>query len=83
VSAAPHGSASYTPLDTPESIPTVFVEAWNNRDADTLASVFDADAEFVNVVGLWWHDASRSGRPTRTASSAFSTARRSDSARCA
>jgi uncharacterized protein (TIGR02246 family) len=46
----------YTPLDSPESIPTVFIEAWNNRDPDTLASIFDADAEFVNVTGLWWHD---------------------------
>jgi uncharacterized protein (TIGR02246 family) len=46
----------YTPLDTPESIPTVFAEAWNNRDPDKLASIFDADAEFVNVTGLWWHD---------------------------
>lgn len=47
---------AYTPLDTPESIPIVFAEAWNNRDPDTLASIFDEDAEFVNVVGLWWHD---------------------------
>ena len=46
----------YTPLDSPESIPTVFTEAWNNRDPDKLASIFDADAEFVNVTGLWWHD---------------------------
>ena len=46
----------YSPLDRPESIPAVFVEAWNNRDADTIASLFDEDAEFVNVVGLWWHD---------------------------
>ena len=45
-----------SPLDSPESIPTVFVEAWNNRDPDKLASIFDADAEFVNVTGLWWHD---------------------------
>lgn len=47
---------SYLPLDAPESIPAVFVEAWNRRDPDKLASIFDADAEFVNVVGLWWHD---------------------------
>jgi uncharacterized protein (TIGR02246 family) len=47
---------TYTPLDTPDGIPVVFVEAWNNRDPDTLASIFDEDAEFVNVVGLWWHD---------------------------
>lgn len=46
----------YTPLDSPESIPTVFVEAWNRRDADTLAELFEPDADFVNVVGIWWHD---------------------------
>jgi uncharacterized protein (TIGR02246 family) len=46
----------YTPLDRPESIPTVFAEAWNNRDPDGIASIFEADAEFVNVTGLWWHD---------------------------
>jgi uncharacterized protein (TIGR02246 family) len=34
----------------------VFTEAWSNRDPDRLASIFDADAEFVNVTGLWWHD---------------------------
>ena len=46
----------YSPLDTPESIARVFVEAWAQRDADKLASLFDEDAEFVNVTGLWWHD---------------------------
>lgn len=50
------GTVVYSPLDRAESIPTVFVEAWNNRDPDTVASVFAEDAEFVNVVGLWWHD---------------------------
>lgn len=47
---------SYTAIDRPENIPVVFVEAWNNRDPDKLASLFDEDAEFVNVTGLWWHD---------------------------
>ena len=46
----------YTPLDRPESIPVVFTEAWNRRDPDALAALFDEDAEFVNVTGLWWHD---------------------------
>lgn len=46
----------YTSLDAPESIAVVFTEAWNRRDPDTLASLFDHDAEFVNVVGLWWHN---------------------------
>lgn len=43
-------------LDGPESIPKAFAAAWNRKDAAALASIFDADAEFVNVVGLWWHD---------------------------
>lgn len=25
------------------------------KDAEKLVSVFDEDAEFVNVTGLWWH----------------------------
>jgi uncharacterized protein (TIGR02246 family) len=40
----------------PEDIPRLFVEAWNKRDPDALASLFDSQAEFVNVTGLWWHD---------------------------
>jgi uncharacterized protein (TIGR02246 family) len=34
----------------------LFAEAWNRRDPDSLASLFEEDAEFVNVTGLWWHD---------------------------
>lgn len=44
-----------TIVDAPERIPTLFAEAWNARDPDSLADLFDEDAEFVNVVGLWWH----------------------------
>jgi uncharacterized protein (TIGR02246 family) len=40
----------------PEQVPSLFVEAWNKRDPDRIASLFDDDAEFVNVTGLWWHD---------------------------
>lgn len=39
-----------------DEIPSRFVEAWNARDPDALASLFDEDAEFVNVTGLWWHN---------------------------
>ena len=48
--------AAYPPFDQPERLPELWALAWNRRDADTLASLFDADAEFVNVTGLWWHD---------------------------
>jgi len=32
------------------------VQAWNQRDADRLAALFEENAEFVNVTGLWWHN---------------------------
>ncbi|ODT65268.1 MAG: DUF4440 domain-containing protein [Pelagibacterium sp. SCN 63-23] len=47
---------TYSPLDSPDQVARVFIEAWTRRDADMLASLFDDDAEFVNVTGLWWHD---------------------------
>ncbi|WPP49866.1 YybH family protein [Catalinimonas niigatensis] len=46
----------YSEADSPERIPKIFVEAWNQRDAAKLASLFDEDAEFINVTGLWWHN---------------------------
>lgn len=47
---------TYPPLDRPERIVDIWVDAWNRRDPEKLASLFDEDAEFVNVTGLWWHD---------------------------
>ncbi|MEQ9443863.1 MAG: SgcJ/EcaC family oxidoreductase [Cyclobacteriaceae bacterium] len=44
-----------TPAKQPEHIPQQFVEAWNQRDAKKIASLFDPEAEFINVTGLWWH----------------------------
>ena len=44
------------PLPAPSDVAGAFAEAWNARDADALADLFEPDAEFVNVVGLWWHD---------------------------
>src|SRR5690625_6248695 len=37
-------------------MPQASVGVWNRKDAAQLAMRFDEDAEFVNVVGLWWHD---------------------------
>jgi len=31
-----------------------FAEAWNRHDMQALARLFAPDAEFVNVVGMWW-----------------------------
>jgi uncharacterized protein (TIGR02246 family) len=47
---------SYPQITEPEQIPERFVSGWNHRDVDELVSIFVDDAEFVNVVGLWWHN---------------------------
>ena len=47
---------TYPPFDRPERIAEIWVAAWMRRDPEKLASLFDEDAEFVNVTGLWWHD---------------------------
>jgi uncharacterized protein (TIGR02246 family) len=31
-----------------------FAECWNRHDMKAFAELFTTDAEFVNVVGLWW-----------------------------
>ncbi len=41
---------------SPQEIPARFVRGWNNRNVDELVSIFAEEAEFVNVVGLWWHN---------------------------
>lgn len=41
---------------SPEKVAVAFIEAWNRHDADALAELFVPDADFVNVVGLWWRD---------------------------
>lgn len=35
-------------------MPHAFASAWMERDAAALASLFASDADFVNVVGIWW-----------------------------
>lgn len=43
-------------LTAPEDVAQGFVEAWNDHDPDALAELFVDDADFVNVVGLWWEE---------------------------
>ena len=42
-------------IDHPAGIPEAFVTAWNDRAPERIGALFDEDAEFVNVTGLWWH----------------------------
>jgi uncharacterized protein (TIGR02246 family) len=36
------------------SVVNSFAQTWNKHDMDAFAKLFSEDAEFVNVVGLWW-----------------------------
>ncbi len=41
-------------VSDPADLPARFAECWNAGDAAGLARLFADDADFVNVVGLWW-----------------------------
>jgi uncharacterized protein (TIGR02246 family) len=37
-----------------EEVVRAFAEHWNQHDMEAFARLFAEDAEFVNVVGMWW-----------------------------
>ena len=43
-----------TPIADVERVVAAFAEAWNRHDMGAFAELFAPDAEFVNVVGMWW-----------------------------
>ena len=43
-------------IGKPQGLPEMFINFWNKRDADGIASLFIEDADFINVVGLWWNN---------------------------
>lgn len=36
------------------SVVSRFIKAWNSHDMKAFANLFTEDADFVNVIGLWW-----------------------------
>ena len=49
--------AAAGPLEHPLEVIRRFVKAWNAKDAAGIGALFAEDADFVNVVGLWWGSA--------------------------
>ena len=43
-----------TPTAEVERVVAAFAGAWNRHDMEAFAELFAPDAEFVNVVGMWW-----------------------------
>ncbi|MFF0945062.1 SgcJ/EcaC family oxidoreductase [Kocuria sp. CPCC 205300] len=52
--AAHPAQEATTMLTDPAQVADGFAAAWNDADADSVAALFAADADFVNVVGLRW-----------------------------
>lgn len=42
------------PIAEVTKVVEAFADCWNRHDIDAFAQLFAQDAEFVNVVGLWW-----------------------------
>jgi uncharacterized protein (TIGR02246 family) len=38
-----------------QGVGAALVDAWNRHDMKSFGSLFADDAQFVNVIGLWWH----------------------------
>lgn len=49
-------TGSVTGVAAPEDFPAAFRDAWMARDGDAIGRLFAEDADFVNVVGIWWED---------------------------
>ena len=41
-------------FESGEAVVRAFFDRWNAGDADGIGALFAEDADFVNVVGLWW-----------------------------
>jgi uncharacterized protein (TIGR02246 family) len=46
--------AMSSPIAEVTQVVQAFADCWNRHDMKAFARLFAADAEFVNVVGLWW-----------------------------
>ncbi len=43
-------------FESGEAVARAFFDRWNDGDADGIGALFAEDADFVNVVGLWWRN---------------------------
>lgn len=49
-------STSLAAEASPAALAAGFIDAWNRHDMSAFASLFADDAQFVNVVGMWWRN---------------------------
>ena len=50
----PERTPAVNPLNSPIALILEYLRAWDDKDAEAIGRLFVEDADFVNVVGLWW-----------------------------
>lgn len=50
----PDTTPAKTPLTEPIQLVHEYMSAWDAKDAEGIGRLFVEDADFINVVGLWW-----------------------------
>jgi uncharacterized protein (TIGR02246 family) len=53
--AAPAPPERAAELAAVQGVGAALVDDWNRHDMKSFGSLFTEDAQFVNVIGLWWH----------------------------
>jgi len=53
--AADESPGRSTAAASAKAVAVAFVDDWNRHDMKSFANLFAEDADFVNVIGLWWH----------------------------
>jgi len=53
--AQPLSPDSATEAAAVREVAAALVDDWNRHDMASFANLFADDAQFVNVIGLWWH----------------------------
>lgn len=51
---APAETPAVTDEEAVKQVVAGMVEAWNRHDMKAMAALFAEDADFVNVIGMWW-----------------------------
>ena len=50
----PDQTPAKNPLTEPIQLVHEYIRAWDAKDAEAIGRLFVEDADFINVVGLWW-----------------------------
>jgi len=55
IAAEPPTPERAAEVEAVEGVGAAFVDDWNRHDMHSFGGLFTDDAQFVNVIGLWWH----------------------------